>query len=230
MAATGTAGVGTPPVDADVALYSPKPSRIASLYIERPRGLVRVARPTKSRRACLVPRGQATTRGQLSTIRLHQQLTTRAANPSSHRFLTAPTILMSRNSTVASTVHFCTQCSLPVSVWATSSEGLRNPCPAERLGRWARTKLAWARPRHDAPNPGRGRAPGMEAAMNGLTRRERPDRSKINLHQPEELKYWSHALGVSKEKICVAIEKVGNSAAAVRKELGIAPEGQTPAK
>jgi hypothetical protein len=70
----------------------------------------------------------------------------------------------------------------------------------------------------------------MEASMDGLTKREQPDRSKINLHQPDELKYWSHALGVSKEKIRAAIEKVGNSAAAVRKELGVAPEGQTPAK
>ena len=65
--------------------------------------------------------------------------------------------------------------------------------------------------------------------MNGLTNREHPDRSKINLDQPDELKYWSHALGVSKEKIRAAIEKVGNSAGAVRKELGIAQEGQTPA-
>jgi len=66
--------------------------------------------------------------------------------------------------------------------------------------------------------------------MDGLTKRAQPDRSKINLQQPDELKYWSHALGVSKEKIRATIEKVGNSAAAVCKELGIAPEGRTPAK
>jgi len=69
----------------------------------------------------------------------------------------------------------------------------------------------------------------METPMHSLTKREHPDRSKINLHQPHELKYWSHALGVSKEEICAAIEKVGNSAAAVRKELGITAEDQAPA-
>jgi hypothetical protein len=49
----------------------------------------------------------------------------------------------------------------------------------------------------------------------------KPDRSKINLEQPHELKYWKHALDVSEEQIRAAIEKVGNSAAAVRKELGL---------
>jgi Protein of unknown function (DUF3606) len=66
--------------------------------------------------------------------------------------------------------------------------------------------------------------------MDSLTKREQPDRSKINLHQPHELKYRSHALGVSKQEICAAIEKVGNSAATVRKELCIMEEGETSAK
>jgi uncharacterized protein DUF3606 len=48
-----------------------------------------------------------------------------------------------------------------------------------------------------------------------VSRREQPDRSKINMHQPHEVKYWTHALKVSKD-----VDKVGNSAAAVRKELG----------
>jgi len=65
--------------------------------------------------------------------------------------------------------------------------------------------------------------------MDSLIKRVQPDRSKINLHQSHELKCWSHALGVSKEEICAAIEKVGNSAVAVRKELGIMAEGQAPA-
>ena len=55
--------------------------------------------------------------------------------------------------------------------------------------------------------------------MDKLTRREQPDRSKINMHQRFEVKYWTHALGVSKERLQRAIDKVGNSAAAVRKEL-----------
>jgi len=49
---------------------------------------------------------------------------------------------------------------------------------------------------------------------------EQPDRSKINMHQPHEVKYWTHALKVSKEELQKAVDKVGNSAAAVRKELG----------
>jgi Protein of unknown function (DUF3606) len=53
--------------------------------------------------------------------------------------------------------------------------------------------------------------------MERPTKREQPDRSKINLDQTHQLKYWSHALGASKQEICAAIEKVGNSATAVRK-------------
>jgi predicted RNA-binding protein YlqC (UPF0109 family) len=57
--------------------------------------------------------------------------------------------------------------------------------------------------------------------LNSLTKREQPDRSKINMHQPHEVKYWTHALHVSKEELQKTVGKVGNSAAAVRKELGI---------
>ena len=54
-----------------------------------------------------------------------------------------------------------------------------------------------------------------------LTQRHQPDRSKINMHEDYEVKYWTHALGVSKEQLQKAVDKVGNSAAAVRKELGL---------
>jgi hypothetical protein len=57
--------------------------------------------------------------------------------------------------------------------------------------------------------------------MDKLTKKERPDRSKINMHEPFEVKYWIHAFGVSKEQLQKAVHKVGNSAATVRKELGI---------
>jgi hypothetical protein len=56
--------------------------------------------------------------------------------------------------------------------------------------------------------------------MDNLTKREQPDRSKINMHEGYEVKYWTHRLGVSRERLQQAVEKVGNSAAAVRKELG----------
>jgi hypothetical protein len=46
-----------------------------------------------------------------------------------------------------------------------------------------------------------------------------PDRSKINLHDPHEAKYWARELGISKERLFKLVEKIGNSASAVRKEL-----------
>jgi hypothetical protein len=41
------------------------------------------------------------------------------------------------------------------------------------------------------------------------------------MHEPYEVKHWTRALGVSQEQLQTAVDKVGNSAAAVRKELGI---------
>ena len=35
--------------------------------------------------------------------------------------------------------------------------------------------------------------------MDRLNKKAQPDRSKINMHQPFEVKYWTHALGVSKK-------------------------------
>lgn len=57
--------------------------------------------------------------------------------------------------------------------------------------------------------------------MDNLTKRDQPDRSKINMHEDYEVKYWIKALGVSREELQKAVDKVGNSAAAVRKELGL---------
>jgi hypothetical protein len=57
--------------------------------------------------------------------------------------------------------------------------------------------------------------------MDNLTRKDQRDRSKINMHEDFEAKYWTKALGVSKDQLQRAVDKVGNSAAAVRKELGI---------
>jgi len=57
--------------------------------------------------------------------------------------------------------------------------------------------------------------------MGNLTRRGLPDRSKINMQEAYEVKYWARELGVSKELLQKAVDKVGNSAAAVRKELAV---------
>jgi Protein of unknown function (DUF3606) len=46
-----------------------------------------------------------------------------------------------------------------------------------------------------------------------------PDRSKISVQIDTEMKYWARHFGVTQEHLRRAIEKVGNSAASVRKEL-----------
>jgi hypothetical protein len=55
--------------------------------------------------------------------------------------------------------------------------------------------------------------------MDYLTKRDEPGRSKINMHEHYEVKYWAKALGVSKQELQKVVDKVGSSAAAVRKEL-----------
>ena len=45
------------------------------------------------------------------------------------------------------------------------------------------------------------------------------NRSKVNMHADHEVRYWTHALGVTKERLQEAVDKVGNSAPAVGKEL-----------
>lgn len=61
--------------------------------------------------------------------------------------------------------------------------------------------------------------------MDNLTKKDQGDRSKINMHEDFEVKYWSKELGVSREDLQKAVDKVGNSAAAVRKELGVMGTG-----
>jgi hypothetical protein len=49
--------------------------------------------------------------------------------------------------------------------------------------------------------------------------RGEPDRSRINLNEDYEIRYWTEQLGVTREQLAVAVKKVGNSADAVRKLL-----------
>jgi len=62
---------------------------------------------------------------------------------------------------------------------------------------------------------------GRDVKMDNFTRRDQPDRSKINMGEDFEVKCWLKALGVSREELKRAVDKVGNSAATVRKELGV---------
>ena len=56
--------------------------------------------------------------------------------------------------------------------------------------------------------------------MDDLRNRGQQDRSKISMHEEHEVKYWTRQLNVSKEELQKAVDKVGNAAAAVRKQLG----------
>ncbi len=60
-----------------------------------------------------------------------------------------------------------------------------------------------------------------EEMMTSLIKKSAPDRSKINTREAWEMKYWTKALGVSKQELLRAVDRVGNSASAVRKELGL---------
>lgn len=46
-----------------------------------------------------------------------------------------------------------------------------------------------------------------------------PERSKIAVQDAQELKRWAKHLAVTPDRLQAAIDKVGNSAAAVRKHL-----------
>jgi Protein of unknown function (DUF3606) len=58
-----------------------------------------------------------------------------------------------------------------------------------------------------------------------LTKRVMPDRSKIAVTSEIEVKCWIRHFGVTREELERAVERVGNSAASVRKELrNLAPD------
>jgi Protein of unknown function (DUF3606) len=51
------------------------------------------------------------------------------------------------------------------------------------------------------------------------TKRGSQDRSQISMEQEHEVRYWTRELGVSEAALTAAVAKVGNSVAAVRREL-----------
>ncbi len=60
-----------------------------------------------------------------------------------------------------------------------------------------------------------------------LTTKAPPLRNHIAMNNELEVKYWTKHLGVTREVLQRAVDKVGNSAAAVRKELGKTEDGQS---
>ena len=55
--------------------------------------------------------------------------------------------------------------------------------------------------------------------MTHLTKPKAGDRTKINVQNAFETKCWAHELNISRSQLRELVDKVGNSAAAVRKEL-----------
>ena len=53
-----------------------------------------------------------------------------------------------------------------------------------------------------------------------LNKRGQQDLSRINMHEEHEVRYWTDALGVTREELQRAVDQVGVSASAVREHLG----------
>jgi hypothetical protein len=53
-----------------------------------------------------------------------------------------------------------------------------------------------------------------------LSNRGPRDRGRISMDEEHEVRYWTQELGVSKERLASIIARVGDSADAVRRELG----------
>ena len=47
------------------------------------------------------------------------------------------------------------------------------------------------------------------------------DRSHIAMHDKAEVRHWTKHFGITASDLQVAVDKVGNSAAAVRKQIGL---------
>jgi hypothetical protein len=57
--------------------------------------------------------------------------------------------------------------------------------------------------------------------MDDPKKKNAADRSKISIREVWEVEYWTNELGASKDELQRVVDKVGNSAAAVRKEMGL---------
>lgn len=50
--------------------------------------------------------------------------------------------------------------------------------------------------------------------------RGQPDRSKVNIHEPWEVDYWTKKWGVTAQQLRAAVSTVGTGVAAVARHLG----------
>jgi hypothetical protein len=61
----------------------------------------------------------------------------------------------------------------------------------------------------------------QEAIMSdNLNQRGQQDRSRINVDEDWEVRYWTKELGVTKEQLEQAVKTAGTNVAAVRQHLG----------
>ena len=65
-----------------------------------------------------------------------------------------------------------------------------------------------------------GRRSGELMMADDLKNRGAQDRARVNVNEDHEVRYWTQKLGVSKEQLAAAVNKVGVSADAVARELG----------
>jgi hypothetical protein len=56
--------------------------------------------------------------------------------------------------------------------------------------------------------------------VDDTTKRGKADRTRVNVHQNHELRYWTEKFGVTPERLKEAVAKVGTSVEAVQRELG----------
>jgi hypothetical protein len=62
--------------------------------------------------------------------------------------------------------------------------------------------------------------PQGDAMSDDMKNRGAQDRARINLGEEHEVRYWTQALGVSKDELAAAVKAVGPSADKVRTHLG----------
>ena len=55
------------------------------------------------------------------------------------------------------------------------------------------------------------------------SKRGAPDNRRIDIHDPNELRHWSHSLGVSPDQLKEAVARVGTSAEKVRESIAKKP-------
>lgn len=60
-----------------------------------------------------------------------------------------------------------------------------------------------------------------KAATSSKKRSRTPDRSRVNVHRPYELRYWTKALNVTGERLKDLVKQHGPSATGIRKALGM---------